>query len=103
MTLYAAIILDWAIFFRTCIMMQYFTLSWSTLFHIVGIIFITINLNAAQFAVAHEIMHKPGKFYRILATLHMSKCYYMHFTYHHLYGHHMNVATPSDPSTALKG
>lgn len=33
----------------------------------------------------------------------MIKHYYMHFTYHHLYRHHYEVATPSDPSSALKG
>lgn len=48
-------------------------------------------------------MHKPGKFYRFIGTLHMLKLYYMHFTYHHLYKHHHEVATPNDPSTALQG
>lgn len=48
-------------------------------------------------------MHKPGKFYRVLGTLHMLNLYYMHFTYHHLYRHHHEVATPKDPSTAKKG
>jgi alkane 1-monooxygenase len=56
-----------------------------------------------QFAVAHEVMHKPGKFYRLLATLHMTNLYYPHFTYHHLHRHHHEVATPSDPATAQKG
>lgn len=27
----------------------------------------------------------------------------MHFTYHHLYRHHVWVATPKDPSTSRKG
>ena len=48
-------------------------------------------------------MHKPGKFYRVLATIHQSKRFYMHFTHHHLYGHHRDVATYEDPSTARKG
>lgn len=33
----------------------------------------------------------------------MSKLYYTHFTYHHLYRHHYEVATPMDPSTSKKG
>ena len=33
----------------------------------------------------------------------MSKLFYTHFTYHHLYRHHYEVATPSDPSSAKKG
>jgi len=53
-----------------------------------GVIFISSNLSSAQFAVAHEVMHKPGIFYKILGTAHMSKLYYMHFTFHHLYRHH---------------
>jgi alkane 1-monooxygenase len=96
-------ILDWAMFVKICIVMQNFTLSWSTLVELVGIIFIASNLSSAQFAVAHEVMHKPGKFYRYLATLHMLKLCYTHFTYHHLYRHHQQVATPADPSTARKG
>jgi len=96
-------ILDWAAFLKTCITMQTFELTWGTLLHLIGIIFITSNLAASQFAVAHEVMHKPGRFYRVLATLHMSKLYYTHFTFHHLYKHHRDVATPKDPSTSLKG
>lgn len=48
-------------------------------------------------------MHKPGVFYKFLATVHMVKLYYPHFTYHHINRHHFQVATPSDPSTAKKG
>lgn len=70
---------------------------------IIGVIYISGSLFSAQFAVAHEIMHKPGKFYRVLGTLHMLNLYYMHFTYHHLYRHHHEVATPMDPSTSKKG
>ena len=33
----------------------------------------------------------------------MVMAYYPHFTYHHLYCHHQQVATPEDPSTSLKG
>lgn len=103
MALYAAMILDWAMFVKLCLAMESFVLTWSSLAELVGIIFIASNLSSAQFAVAHEVMHKPGKFYRFLGTLHMLKLCYMHFTYHHLYRHHQQVATPEDPSTALKG
>lgn len=33
----------------------------------------------------------------------MSKSLYMHFTVEHLYGHHKNVGTPSDPASARLG
>lgn len=77
-----------------------FTLS-STV-NLIGLLFIFSNLNAVQFAVAHEIFHKLGKWNRLIGTVHMSKNLYMHFTYEHLYGHHKRVATPEDPASALK-
>ena len=88
MTLYAAMILDWAIFIKLAIMMKTFEINVGSLAELLGIIFISSNLSSVQFAVAHEIMHKPEKFYKIIGTIHMSKLYYMHFTYHHLYKHH---------------
>ena len=48
-------------------------------------------------------MHKQGIFSKILATAHMSKNLYMHFTYEHIYGHHRRVATPEDPASASQG
>lgn len=60
----------------------------------VGLLFAFSNLQSIQIAFAHEIFHKPGKFYRALGTLHLIKNLYMHFTYEHLYSHHRRVATP---------
>lgn len=53
--------------------------------------------------VAHELGHKKSnleKFYS--QALLMTVCY-MHFFIEHNRGHHVNVATPSDPATASKG
>jgi len=102
MALYAAMIFDWAIFFKVMKKMEETDISWETLPGVIGTTFVVSNLYSAQFAVAHDVMHKPGKYFRILATLDMVKLYYPHFTYHHLYRHHVHVATPTDPSTALK-
>lgn len=74
-----------------------------TLPFIVGFAFIAGNYYTAQFVVAHELMHKPGKYYKFFGTLHTIKFFYMHFTYHHLHRHHVWVATPLDPSTSKKG
>ena len=96
-------LMSWAAFFK---MMNFFTtveLNKDTFFEYVGVIFIFSNLESVQFAIAHELMHKPGRFYRILATLHMSKLYYMHWTTSHLYYHHANICTNNDPSTGIKG
>lgn len=71
--------------------------------NLAALFFIFSNLNAVQFAVAHEIFHKPGLFNKILGTVHMSKNLYMHFTYEHLFGHHRRVATPEDPASSRQG
>jgi hypothetical protein len=61
------------------------------------------NLYSTQFVIAHEFIHKPGKFYKVLAILHMSKLYYMHWATSHLSYHHPNICTDNDPSTPKKG
>lgn len=101
--LFLTIIGDWLLFFKG---MKYFTefqFTISSTYNMVALLFIFSNLNAVQFAVAHEIFHKQGFFYRFLGTIHMSKNLYMHFTYEHLFGHHRKVATPEDPATSFYG
>ncbi len=53
--------------------------------------------------IAHELMHRPGKFDRALAELLMTIVSYPHFCVEHVYGHHKNVSTPNDPGSAAKG
>jgi alkane 1-monooxygenase len=103
MTLYLAMILSWVINIKICVAHMTYQLSWGIIPVQLSRIFMVSNLYSVQFAVAHEVMHKPGRFYRILATLHMTNLYYTHFTYHHLYTHHHLVSTPLDPSSAPKG
>ena len=103
MTLYLAMILSWAVNLKMCIHFSTLDMTWSLLPTVFSVVFMTSNLYSVQFAVAHEVMHKPGRFYRVLATLHMVNLYYPHFTYHHLYRHHHLVSTPLDPSSAPKG
>lgn len=70
---------------------------------------VIIHVNAAQFAVAHELMHKPGiqkvigSYLSMLGTLHMLKTLNIHFTHEHVLGHHRRVATAEDPASASKG
>ena len=73
----------------------------TSFFRLIGFAIVVSNLNAAQFAVSHEIMHKPG-WRRIIGTLHMLKTLNMHFTYEHIFGHHRKVATPEDPASSRK-
>lgn len=83
-------------------MISTLSLNFVTCFQLMGYIFILSNLEAVQFAIAHEIFHKNG-IHRYTGTIHMVKNLYMHFTYEHLYGHHRRVATPEDPASAEKG
>lgn len=88
------VISDWALFFKVMRMFSETELTLVVIIKLLAFIFIFSNLNAVQFAVSHEIFHKPGSFHKYLGTIHMVKNLYMHFTYEHLYGHHRRVATP---------
>ena len=68
--------------------------------NLMGIIYVFLTLQAAQFTIAHEIFHKQNFFDRFFGTIHMSKVLYMHFTYEHIWGHHKKVATAEDPASA---
>jgi alkane 1-monooxygenase len=52
---------------------------------------------------AHELMHRPSRFERMLAEMQMSLLSYTHFCIEHAQGHHARVATPEDPATARIG
>ena len=94
MALYISVGMSWLMFIKIMNILSTIEIGFSNLIYVTGIVFITYNFYSAQFAVAHEIMHKPSVGDRILATVHMVMAYYPHFTYHHLYCHHQQVATP---------
>ncbi|MCY7293555.1 MAG: alkane 1-monooxygenase [Ferruginibacter sp.] len=50
--------------------------------------------------VAHELGHRKNKFEQALAKISLLSSLYMHFFIEHNKGHHKNVATPNDPSSA---
>ncbi len=50
--------------------------------------------------VAHELGHRVNKFEQFLAKSLLMTSLYMHFFIEHNKGHHKNVATPKDPSSA---
>lgn len=53
--------------------------------------------------VGHELGHRTNTFERFLAKLSLMTSLYMHFYIEHNKGHHKNVATPGDPSSARYG
>jgi len=50
--------------------------------------------------VAHELGHREKLYERILGKLLLIPSHYTHFFIEHNHGHHLNVSTPEDPSTA---
>jgi len=50
--------------------------------------------------VAHELGHRVNKYEQLLAKASLLTSLYMHFFIEHNKGHHKNVATPEDPSSA---
>ena len=50
--------------------------------------------------VAHELGHRNTKFEQWLAKISLLTSMYTHFFIEHNKGHHKNVATPNDPSSA---
>lgn len=53
--------------------------------------------------VGHELGHRVSKFEQALAKISLLTSLYMHFFIEHNKGHHKNVATPHDPSSARYG
>lgn len=60
-----------------------------------GILCGTFGIN-----VAHELGHRVNPFEQFLAKCLLLTSLYMHFFIEHNRGHHKNVATPDDPSSA---
>jgi alkane 1-monooxygenase len=53
--------------------------------------------------VAHELMHRAGRFPKALAEILMTETTYAHFCVEHVHGHHRHVATPRDPASSRRG
>ena len=68
---------------------------------ITGRIF-TMGLLCGTFGinVAHELGHRVNKYEQVFAKALLLTSLYMHFFIEHNKGHHKNVATPDDPSSA---
>jgi alkane 1-monooxygenase len=52
---------------------------------------------------AHELGHKRGRAERWLSKVALAQTFYGHFYVEHNRGHHVQVATPEDPSSARLG
>jgi alkane 1-monooxygenase len=59
-------------------------------------------LGGIGITVAHELGHKNNRFEQFLAKAILNTVFYRHFFIEHNRGHHVHVATPSDPATSRK-
>jgi alkane 1-monooxygenase len=100
LVLYFTAIADWMLFFKIMDIFFNYEFTPFNVLNLMGIIYVFLTLQAAQFTIAHEIFHKQNFFDRFFGTIHMSKVLYMHFTYEHIWGHHKKVATAEDPASA---
>lgn len=71
------------------------------LYKLIGIVLsLGIILGSNGINVAHELGHRKILFERILGKLLLVPSHYTHFFIEHNHGHHLDVSTPEDPSTA---
>ena len=76
----------------------------STNLELIGrILSMGITCGALGINVAHELGHRKSKFERFLAKSLLLTSLYMHFYIEHNRGHHKNVSTHEDPSSARRG
>ena len=96
--LYIIVICQYAILVYFLFSMRQKGLAW---WEIAGRIF-SMGLLCGTFGinVAHELGHRVNKFEQILAKSLLATSLYIHFFIEHNKGHHKNVATPEDPSSA---
>lgn len=77
--------------------------SVTTLERVAMILSLGILTGGIGITVSHELMHRAGRFERVLGDVLLASVLYMHFRIEHVRGHHRNVATPEDPATARYG
>lgn len=71
------------------------------LYELIGIVLsLGIILGSNGINVAHELGHRKKRYERILGKLLLIPSHYTHFFIEHNHGHHLDVSTPDDPSTA---
>lgn len=71
------------------------------LYELIGIVLsLGIILGSNGINVAHELGHRKKRNERILGKLLLIPSHYTHFFIEHNHGHHLDVSTPDDPSTA---
>ncbi|MBL7701727.1 MAG: alkane 1-monooxygenase [Ferruginibacter sp.] len=96
--LYAVVVFQFSALYIFLTAMQTTGLPW---WQVTGRIF-SMGLLCGTFGinVAHELGHRVNKYEQVFAKALLLTSLYMHFFIEHNKGHHKNVATPHDPSSA---
>lgn len=99
--LYLVVLLQYGLLINFLFVMSHDVMSW---WDIAGRVWV-MGLACGVFGinVGHELGHRVNIFEQTLAKLLLLTSQYMHFFVEHNKGHHKNVATPADPSSARYG
>ncbi len=62
-----------------------------------------LNSGLSGIIVAHELIHRRGRFWRGAGVWNLMLVNYSHFAIEHVQGHHKRVGTRRDPSTGRPG
>lgn len=65
-----------------------------------GAILSTAINSGIAIVIAHELVHRPKKWERLLGRINLWTVNYLHFETEHIKGHHRTVATSKDPASA---
>lgn len=96
--LYLNVFIVYASLFFTFTIVQTTSLQ---LYELIGIVIsLGIILGSNGINVAHELGHRKKLYERILGKILLVPSHYTHFFIEHNHGHHLDVSTPEDPSTA---
>lgn len=71
--------------------------------HVVAAISTGLSSGINGITVAHELIHRVKRSFRMAGILNLVLVCYGHFYVEHIKGHHKKVGTPDDPATARKG
>ena len=69
--LYATVLVDFYLFFYSMRRFSEWKFTVRKSFRYFGFVFLMSSINAVQFAVAHEICHKPGKIHKWLGNFNL--------------------------------
>jgi alkane 1-monooxygenase len=71
--------------------------------HVVAAISTGLSSGVNGITVAHELIHRVQRRFRMAGIINLVLVCYGHFYVEHIKGHHKKVGTPDDPATARKG